>query len=98
MACDYFLHASRTYPQKPSPFNMVIFAQEAWRSQHVAHSDTEPAQVAFSWDREDASDISTGPLMTPTHATRSQTPGVRGRETVPNAGLESQSSSRRRSG
>src|SRR5262244_1526897 len=40
-------------PLSGSPFNMVIFAQEAWRSQYDAHSDTEPAQVAFSWDRED---------------------------------------------
>src|SRR5688572_32232302 len=88
----------RVEPLGPTPFNMVIFVQEAWRSRRGFHSDRAFALAAFSWDREDASDISTGPPMTPTPATCSQTLGLRGLETEPNAGQESQPSYRRRSG
>jgi uncharacterized protein (DUF1330 family) len=57
-----------------SPFNMVIFAQGAWRSRRACRSDTRCAQVASSWDHEDVSDTSTGAPMTPTHATRWRIP------------------------
>jgi hypothetical protein len=53
------------HPQSGSPFNMVIFVQEAWRSRRGYRSDRAFAPAAFSWDREDASDISAGPPMTP---------------------------------
>src|SRR2546421_8433598 len=83
---------------KPSPFNMIIFAQEAWRSRRAFRSDTRCAQGAFSWDREDASDIATGSPMTPTHPTHWRIPCQRVLERAPNAARESQSSCRRRYG
>jgi Transposase DDE domain len=84
--------------QQVSPFNMVIFAQGAWRSRRAFRSDTRCAQAASSWDREDTSDISIGSLMTPTHATRWRMPGQRVLDIAPNAARESQSSCRRRYG
>src|SRR5262245_35557244 len=56
----------------PSPFNMVIFVPEAWRSRRACRSDTRCAQGASSWDRAGASDLVTEAPMTPPHATRRQ--------------------------
>src|SRR5262249_30883005 len=83
---------------KGNHFNMVIFAQEAWRSRYAFRSDTRYAQEAFSWDREAASDIATGSPMTPILATHWRMPCQRVLEIAPNAARESQSSCRRRSG
>ena len=102
MTCSRRRHIITPYalnqPLRGSPFNMVIFAQEAWLSRRGARADMAYVPAAFSWGRVDASGIATDRPMTPTHSTRSQTPGRRGRDTVPRAGREAPSSSRQRSG
>src|SRR5262252_6274783 len=95
---DLYYFDESGFALDPSPFNMVIFVQEAWQSRYGVRSDRACALAAFSWDREDASDISPGLPRMPTHAMRLRTPALRGRETAPSAGPESQSSSRHRSG
>src|SRR5262249_45967635 len=72
-----------------SPFNMVIFGQSVWPSRRACRSDTEFAEVASSWDHEDASDISTSSPLRPTHAMRLRTPGQKAPESMPSTVRES---------
>ena len=87
------IFAGHHQPLKVRAFNMVILGLKVWPSRRDVRSDMACDLVAFSWDREDASDISPSLLRCSTPAMRWQTPGRRGHETMPSAGPEWQSSS-----